>query len=279
MITYGIIIIVSTVAILSITAWSLPLLKLGTLINSTTDDHGDSHEVKSKRSFDWIEDSAIGEHWIGFNALAALSSIASSVLVLFSPLSRIVWNSDGRVWALLLIVASTYGFHLVWSTSLDWRFHKIPRWVGVAHMIIMIAASIALTAGTAMMSWVPLSVVIVSIMAWLLGTVPGSGMADGRMYAMVAAGAIPFLSTASIWPAIIASVLAILNAIIVAVGPGGRTTRSDRNVTVFKRIMKTGSPMGPFIMITFTVFLILLTYGVVTSPSSILLTNGVMILS
>ena len=159
MITYGIIIIASTMTILTVTAWALPLLRLGTLINRTTDDHGDSHEVRSKKSFDWIKDSFIGEHWIAFNVLAALASIISGALVLFSPLSRIVWNSDGRVWALLLIVAVTYGFHFVWSTSLDWRFHKIPRWVGVAHMIIMITASIALTAGTTTMSWVPISVV------------------------------------------------------------------------------------------------------------------------
>ena len=262
-----------SVVILTLTAWLLPLHRVGskTLVNSSTKVDGSASMIESSRSFDWIEDSWIGEHWLVFNMIAAASSVIMAIIVGISPFAEALAAEDPRLLVLLIITATVWGFHLVWSTALDWRFHKIPRWPSVVHMVLMMIASIGLTAGTRLLGWSVAAIIIVCIMGWLLGTVPGSGMADGRLYAMIAAGAVPLLSTSAFWPALAAGILAIMNAIIVAVGPGSRAVRTDRSTSVFRRIMKTGSPMGPFVMISFSTYLVLLSYGVVTSSTALML--------
>jgi hypothetical protein len=266
MIGQGIIVILAVTGVMFLTSWLLPTMKIGKLVNDSTDAEGHHTMVKSARSIDWMQGSAIGSHWIGFNVLSAFLAIIVSTIVFISPFSDALWRQDRIAWYLLIVVSTVIGYHLVWSTTLDWRFHKIPRWPLVVHMILMLTASTMLTSLSADLKWLTVSVVIIGVMCWLIGTVPGSGMSDGRMYVIISASVIPFMASTAFLPLLVSAVLAIINAVIVAVGPGRRVSQSDTTVPVMQRIMKTGSPMGPFVMISFTIAMIMLSYGVISSP-------------
>jgi hypothetical protein len=267
------IIIAISVMIIFLSAWIIPKTRLQKLVNDVQQDDGTFKRVESARSIDWMKGTALGDHWLIFNIVSALSSVIIAVIVAISPLGAQLMSKDHVMWMFFLMTAAMFGYHLIWSSSLDWRFHKIPRWVMVFHMAIILAASIYATVNSTSFQWVTLSVIIVSIMCWLIGTVPGSGMSDGRLYVIIAAGAVPFLSTAAIWPTLLAGGLAVVNAVIVAVGPGKRLDRGDTKKPIINRIMKAGSPMGPFVIVSFTIGLILVSYMIWGSPSVSIL-NG-----
>lgn len=218
----------------------------------------------------WIDadESWVSRHWVAFNMLAAVSSLALALIALFaSPYGDALVHGrtddpDITMGFLCIESAAMLGFHMVWSSALDWRYHKVPRWALVAHMVFQLAITVTCLQLSANFRFYTLAVVIVSVMCWLLGTVPGSGMSDGRLYVIAACTCIPFIGTGSWLPVVVASVGAIINAIVAGV-TGGSIVHAERQASkpLGRRLLTAKSPMGPFVCITFAVFFILAVTG------------------
>ena len=219
----------------------------------------------------WIRGTGtfFDKHWVGFNMLAGLTSTISGLLVLFfTPYGQAL--VDGRsndpdlsMGFLCLFAACMLGFHLVWSSGLDWRYHRLPRWTMVAHMLAMTIIEILCLALSANYSWLILSAVIIAIMCWLMGIPVGSGMSDGRLYVIMASACVPFMLT-KIWlPVVVIGVAVIIN-VIVSMLTGGMMLRAEQDTdeNIVMRILKAKSPMGPFCAIIFYVFFMLYTTGI-----------------
>ena len=218
----------------------------------------------------WVKKTpnAIGDHWTAFNVTATIvSAVSGLVVALFSVYGKQIADNpadpDLAVCFLAVISACTLGFHLVWSSCLDWRFHRIPRWALVSHMGLQLAATITCLALTENYSWLILSVVLTSAMCWLMGLPRSSGMSDGRLYVIVAASVIPFLMTDAWMPLVVVGVGAIINAIISTV-TGGAMMHAERNEeeNLAVRILQAKSPMGPFVSTSFYLFYMLAVFGV-----------------
>lgn len=229
----------------------------------------------------WVKKTpnAIGEHWGAFNAVATLVSALSGVAVaLFSPYGKQIQistqaytGSDISICILAIISACTLGFHLVWSSCLDWRFHMIPRWALVTHMFMQLAVTVACLAMSSGYSWLILSVILTSVMCWMLGLPRSSGMSDGRLYVIVAAAVIPFLMMDAWMPLLVVGVGAILNAIVSTVTGGSMLhAERDESENLAVRILRAKSPMGPFVATSFYVFFMLAVFQILPSVTPLL---------
>lgn len=209
----------------------------------------------------WIHNEPnawVSSHWTGFNLIAMASSAIMGVITLFcSPFGQAFTTggqgySDFPMSILAVESACMLGFHAVWSTGLDWRFHKIPRWSLVSHILIQLAFTVTCCVLSPGYAWMILSIIMISIICWLSGLLPGSGMSDGRLYVIVAACTVPFLWISTWLPVAIACVAAIINAIVSSV-TGGALIHAERNtrLSLGKRLMTAKSPMGPFVSIAF----------------------------
>lgn len=229
----------------------------------------------------WVKKTpnAIGDHWGAFNVAAILVSALSGIAVaLFSPYGRQIQVTehsaaglDISICILAIISACTLGFHLVWSSCLDWRFHMIPRWALVTHMFLQLAITVVCLAMSSSYSWLILSVILTSVMCWMLGLPRSSGMSDGRLYVIVAASVIPFLMTDAWMPLLVVGVGTTLNAIVSTV-TGGSTLHAERDESenLAVRILKAKSPMGPFVATAFYVFFMLAVFQVLPSVMPLL---------
>lgn len=239
--------------------------KIGGLSETVRLPDGGVRTIRSNNSMEWLRGSWIGDHWVLFNIISLLSAIIISAISLLSPLSRGLYADDKGMWVFMLIVSSMFGFHFVWSTCIDWRFRKIPRLPIASSMLIIYAAAIICTGTSPYFKTYLYSVIILPIIMFMLGLLPGSGTSDGRLYAMISAGSIPFMSVQIIWPMLIAGLMAIINAIIITIS--GKVNQSDAEIPLWKRIMKSSSPMGPFVMVVFVIWLALTLLGIVPSNS------------
>lgn len=218
----------------------------------------------------WLNEDAswISKHWTLFNMIAAGSSLVMALIALFcTPYGRAlvenrIGDPDISMAFLCIEAAAMLGFHLVWSSALDWRYHKIPRWALVMHMTLQVLITVACLQLSTNFKFYTLSVVLASIMCWLLGTVPGSGMSDGRLYVIAASTSIPFLGVGCWLPVVVAAVAAIINA-VVSTFTGGAVVHAERQTkkSLGKRLLTAKSPMGPFISVSFTILFMIYTTG------------------
>lgn len=220
----------------------------------------------------WVDGdpSWISKHWTLFNMIAAGASLLSALVVLFltpygdALVHNRVDDPDIAMAFLCVEAAAMLGFHLVWSSALDWRYHKIPRWALVMHMLLQVAVSVTCLQLSLNFKYLTTAVVIVSIMCWLLGTIPGSGMSDGRLYVIAASTSIPFLAASCWLPVVIASVGAIINAIVATMTGGGLTHAEKRTkLPIGRRLLTAKSPMGPFVSVSFWACFLLFTTGLI----------------
>lgn len=239
--------------------------KIGGLVETIRLQDGGVRIIKYSNSMEPLKGSWIGDHWTAFNLMSLLSALIIGAISLASPLSRGLFADDKSMWVLMLIVSSMFGFHFIWSSCIDWRFRKIPKLPIALSMLIIYAAAIICVATSPYFKAYLYPVIIIPIIMFLLGLIPGSGPSDGRLYAMVSAGSIPFMSGQIVWPLLITGLMAIVSAIIITVS--GKVDQSDTEIPIMKRIMKSSSPMGPFVMVVFVIWLMLTLWGIAPSNS------------
>lgn len=227
---------------------------------------GGVQTVEFNNDMEWISGSWIGDHWWPFNGLAMMTATLFGLAALASPLSRGLYTDDISMWILLLITATVFGFHFIWSSCMDWRFHKVPRMPILFAMFGQLIATIACTATSHYFKMYLLSSIILTVFAWLTGLVPKSGPSDGRMLAMIMAGATPFMSTQIIWPFLIFCAALVVHGVALTVMKD-RTMASNTDVPLIKRVLKSSSPLGPYLMVVFPIWLLLTIYGIVPSNS------------
>lgn len=266
-------------SVISIVVAVAAAILLGVTAKLTTDriPLSSAEDDYKPAAISWVkgEPNAIGDHWTMFNVVAAIVSAVSGIAVaLFSPYGRQIQDhasttSDVSICILAIVSAAMLGFHLVWSSCLDWRFHMIPRWALVTHMSLQLVVTVTCLAVSDHYSWLILSVILTSVMCWMVGLL--SGMSDGRLYVIVAAAVIPFMMTDAWLPAVVVGAAAILNAIASTVTGGSMThdeRDGDENLAV--RLLKAKSPMGPFVSTVFYAFFMLYVFDVLPSMTPLL---------
>ena len=259
--------VVITAIITGSLCWGLTLLSIPGANGVDVDAHGEILR-EWHGSIEWIRDRGgwIGRHWGVFCTISTVSGIIVGMAVTLGPATAPTFVSS----LFISSAATVLGVLLVFSGAIDWTYHKIPLYPMIAIMLISYASAITVTAVTPAWRWLLPATIIVPIMLWLLGLVPGSGMGDGRLFALTSSCVIPMAAQTSLWAVLIMCAMDIAYAIIGMIIPGAgiRTEHSGTGLALkIRGFLGTHVPMGPFCMIAIVLWIILVAYGVVISPT------------